>query len=401
MTDQRRLPELEFIALTAMLFATIAFSIDSMLPALTVMGEELSPADPERMTLVVGIFVLGMGIGTFFAGPLSDSFGRKPVILGGYALYMLGAAIAATSADLEWVLAGRLIQGLAVAGPRIAALAMVRDLYSGERMASISSYSMMIFVLVPAVAPLIGQQIMLAFGWRAIFVSFVIFATVVATWLCTRQPETLPHDKRVGISARAMGSAVVECLSNRVFRFSVTVLTLTFAGLFALISSVQPIYAESFDAAETFPYWFAGSALLAIPGNFLNGRLVLRYGMRLMVKSAVLGHLIISIIAFALLQTGNMTVWVFFLYSTSFMFSMSFVFPNLTALSMEPMGHIAGLAASVNGAISTILAAFLAIPIGLAFDGTPRAVLVGTLIGLAISYALMLRLGPRPAPAQA
>ncbi|MCH2248939.1 MAG: multidrug effflux MFS transporter [Cognatishimia sp.] len=396
MTDQRRLSELEFIALTAMLFATIAFSIDAMLPALTVMGEELSPADPERATLVVGIFVLGMGIGTFFAGPLSDAFGRKPVILGGYALYTIGAIMAATAGSLESVLAGRLIQGLAVAGPRIAALAMVRDLYSGERMASISSYSMMIFVLVPAVAPLIGQQIMIAFDWRAIFIAFVLFAVIIATWLATRQPETLLREKRVPISARAMGNAVVECLSNRVFRFSVTVLTLTFAGLFALISSVQPIYAESFDAAETFPYWFAGSALLAIPGNFLNGRLVLRYGMRLLVKSAVLGHLIMTILMLVLLLTGNMTIWMFFIYSTSFMFSMSFVFPNLTALSMEPMGHIAGFAASVNGAISTILAAALAIPIGLAFDGTPRAVLVGTFIGLAISYALMLRLGPRP-----
>ncbi|WP_245168685.1 multidrug effflux MFS transporter [Cognatishimia activa] len=397
MTDQRRLSELEFIALTAMLFATIAFSIDAMLPALTVMGEELSPADPERATLVVGIFVLGMGIGTFFAGPLSDAFGRKPVILGGYALYIVGSVMAATSTTLEWVLAGRLIQGLAVAGPRIAALAMVRDLYSGERMASISSYSMMIFVLVPAVAPLIGQQIMIAFDWRAIFVSFVLFAIVIGTWLATRQPETLLRENRVPISARAMGNAVVECLSNRVFRFSVTVLTLTFAGLFALISSVQPIYAESFGAAETFPYWFAGSALLAIPGNFLNGRLVLRYGMRLLVKSAVLGHLIMTILMLGLLLSENMTIWMFFIYSTSFMFSMSFVFPNLTALSMEPMGHIAGLAASVNGAISTILAAALAIPIGLAFDGTPRAVLIGTLIGLAVSYALMLKLGPRPA----
>ena len=397
MTDQRRLSELEFIALTAMLFATIAFSIDAMLPALTVMGEELSPADPERATLVVGIFVLGMGIGTFFAGPLSDAFGRKPVILGGYTLYTIGAIMAATAGNLESVLMGRLIQGLAVAGPRIAALAMVRDLYSGERMASISSYSMMIFVLVPAVAPLIGQQIMIAFDWRAIFIAFVLFAVVIATWLATRQPETLLREKRVPISAHAMGNAVVECLSNRVFRFSVTVLTLTFAGLFALISSVQPIYAESFDAAETFPYWFAGSALLAIPGNFLNGRLVLRYGMRLLVKSAVLGHLIMTILMLALLLTGNMTIWMFFIYSTSFMFSMSFVFPNLTALSMEPMGHIAGLAASVNGAISTILAAALAIPIGLAFDGTPRAVLIGTFIGLAVSYALMLKLGPRPA----
>ncbi|MGR3812775.1 MAG: multidrug effflux MFS transporter [Cognatishimia activa] len=397
MTDQRRLSELEFIALTAMLFATIAFSIDAMLPALTVMGEELSPADPERATLVVGIFVLGMGIGTFFAGPLSDAFGRKPVILGGYALYIVGSVMAATSSTLEWVLAGRLIQGLAVAGPRIAALAMVRDLYSGERMASISSYSMMIFVLVPAVAPLIGQQIMIAFDWRAIFVSFVLFAIIIGTWLATRQPETLLSEKRVPISVRAMGNAVIECLSNRVFRFSVTVLTLTFAGLFALISSVQPIYAESFGAAETFPYWFAGSALLAIPGNFLNGRLVLRYGMRLLVKSAVLGHLVMTILMLGLLLSGNMTIWMFFIYSTSFMFSMSFVFPNLTALSMEPMGHIAGLAASVNGAISTILAAALAIPIGLAFDGTPRAVLIGTFIGLAISYALMLKLGPRPA----
>ena len=396
MTDQRRLPEMEFIALTAMLFATIAFSIDAMLPALTIMGEELSPADPERGTLVIGIFVLGMGIGTFFAGPLSDAYGRKTIILGGYFFYLIGAVISALAADLEWLLAGRLLQGVAVAGPRIAALAMVRDLYSGERMAAISSYSMMLFVLVPAIAPLIGQTIMEAFGWRAIFVAFVVFALWVASWLSIRQPETLRPDDRVPMSARAMVNAVVECLSNRVFRFSVTVLTLTFASLFALISLVQPIYAVSFDAAETFPYWFAVSALLAMPGNFLNGRLVTRYGMRFMVKSAILGHLIVTIITLALHLTVGLTIELFFIYTTSFMFSMGFVFPNLTALSMEPMGHIAGLAASVNGAISTVIAAFLAIPVALSFDGTPYAILIWTLSGLAIAYLLMLRLGPRP-----
>ena len=165
----RRLSQPEFIAMIAAAMALTAFSIDSMLPALPEIAQALTPDGPNRAQLVLTSFVLGMGIGTIFTGPLSDSFGRKPVILGGALLYVIGATLAGQAESLETMLASRIIQGLGVAGPRVVAIAIVRDLYQGRPMASIMSYAMMIFTLVPAVAPLLGSYIIVSFGWRAVF----------------------------------------------------------------------------------------------------------------------------------------------------------------------------------------------------------------------------------------
>lgn len=391
-----RLSQWEFVPLTAMLFATIAYSIDAMLPALTVMGAELSPLDPERATLAVGIFVLGMGIGTLFAGPLSDSFGRRPIIILGFAIYILAAIGAASANTLEALLGCRLLQGFAVAGPRIVALALVRDLYKGDQMAAVNSYALSIFITVPAVAPLIGQGLMNAYNWRAIFVSFVVFAVVTCAWFALRQPETLPKAKRNPLSFVSLWSACKLCFSDRVFVLSMIALTLTFSVLFGMVSSVQPIYAEAFDAEDSFPLFFAASAVVSIPGNFLNGRFVHRFGMRMMIKWALLLQLGTTMIALAALGAGFMNIWVFFAWMSALMFCMGFIFPNLTALALEPMGQIAGFAAAINGSLSTMGAAMLAIPIGLSFDGTPFALLMSALVLFAVSYGVMRVLGPRP-----
>ena len=192
----RRLSMPEFIALIAMLFATIAFSIDAMLPALPEIAATLTPLDPNKAQLIVTSFVLGMGIGTLFAGPLSDSFGRRNVIVGGAVLYCAAAAIAMVAPSLETVLAARVLQGLGAAGPRVVSLALVRDLYKGREMARVVSFAMMIFTLVPAVAPLAASGIIAAWGWRAIFAAFILFAILAVVWMMLRQPETLPRAAR-------------------------------------------------------------------------------------------------------------------------------------------------------------------------------------------------------------
>lgn len=397
MTAPRRAAEPEFIALVAMLFATIAFSIDAMLPALTEIGAQLSPEAPENATLIVGVFVLGMGVGTFFTGALSDAFGRKPVILGGFALYLVGALWAGLANDLNWILAGRFIQGLAAAGPRIAGVAMVRDLYSGERMASIMSFAMTVFALVPAVAPVIGQAIMIAAGWRAIFFAFAVFAVLIGLWVALRQPETLAPEDRRPLSVKVIWHALKESFANRVFRYSVATQTMAYTALFAMVSLVQPIYAQSFGVEEKFPLFFAAAALLSIPASIVNGRIVLRLGMRKLIKSALVGQILVSTIALGLWYSGNMTVWVFFVWATSLLFSIGFIFGNLNALALEPLGHIAGMASSISSALATVLSALLAIPISLSFDGTPQALLIGALSCWVVGLILMQRLGPRPA----
>ncbi|MGH1465390.1 MAG: multidrug effflux MFS transporter [Cognatishimia sp.] len=395
MQPTNRAAELELIALVAMLFATIALSIDAMLPALSAIGQELNPAMPDRATLVVGVFLIGMGVGTFFTGPLSDAFGRKPIILGGFGFYLVGALICGMSATLEGMLIGRFVQGLAVAGPRIAGVAMVRDLYKGERMAAIMSFVMMVFVLVPAVAPLVGLGIMSVFDWRGIFFAFALFALVIGTWLAMRQPETLPLQNRKPISVSALHSAVVETFSNRIFRFSVAVQTMVYTALFSTVSTIQPIYAQSFGIGDEFALFFAASALLSMPASYINARVLPKFGMRKMVKTAIIMQMVLSVVAVTVFFLGGMNVWVFFGWVTSLMLSIGFVFGNLNALAMEPLGHIAGMAASISSAASTVLSACLAIPVSLSFDGTPKSLLLGVVTCLIIAHLLMVKLGPR------
>ncbi|CAN0152000.1 unnamed protein product, partial [Chrysoparadoxa australica] len=197
----------ELIALMAMLVATIAFSIDAMLPALPTMAAELSPESPNQVQLVVTIFVLGMGMGTLFTGPLSDTFGRKPVVLAGCGLYIVSAGLAAQADSLGLLLAARLVQGLGAAGPRVVVMAIIRDMFVGRQMAQIMSFVMIVFTLVPALAPSIGAVLIALAGWSAIFWAFVVFATVVSLWLFVRLPETLPRAARRPFSTSALLSA--------------------------------------------------------------------------------------------------------------------------------------------------------------------------------------------------
>ncbi len=376
-----------------MLLATVAFSIDSMLPALPQISAELSPGRVNRAQLVIGSFVLGMGLGSFVAGPLSDSFGRKPVIVGGAVLYTIGAVLASAAGSLEMLLAARVLQGLGVAGPRIVSIAMVRDLYSGRQMARVVSFAMTIFVLVPAAAPALGSLIITHFGWRGLFLSFVIFAVVSAVWLGLRQPETLPPKARRAFRFGALWAAMREVLSNRIVVTCTAVMTLGLGTLFATLSSIQQIFSETFGRGQGFPFWFAGIALLSGLASVVNARLVVRLGMRLMITSALGAQVLVSA-AVAAMTFFNL--WPealyfpgYFLWTTGVFFMAGLTFGNLNALALEPMGHIAGMAASVTAAISTVLAVVIAAPLGLAFDGTPLPLMIGTALLAAAGWGLM------------
>ncbi|RLJ41835.1 DHA1 family bicyclomycin/chloramphenicol resistance-like MFS transporter [Litoreibacter meonggei] len=385
----RRLSQPEFIALIAATMALTAFSIDSMLPALPDIAHALSPDAPNRAQLVLTSFVLGMGIGTIVTGPLSDSFGRKPVIFGGALLYIIGAAMAGQAESLETMLASRIVQGLGVAGPRVVAIAIVRDQYEGRSMAAIMSYAMMIFTLVPAVAPLVGSYIIAGFGWRAVFYSFVLFAVLVIGWLMIRQPETLPLEARRPFRLASLVAATKECFSHKVFTLSTLLQVLSLGMLFGCLSSTQQIFETSFGRADTFPRWFALIALVAGTASILNARLVVRLGMQRMISVGFGMQIFFSV---AVLLAGLFAVVPFPLYivwTISLFFMAGLVIGNLNALAMEPVGHIAGLAASVLGAVATVLGAAIAAPIGLAFDGTPLPLAVGTSILSVIGYAIV------------
>jgi len=305
----RRLPMPEFVAMLATLFATIAFSIDAMLPALPQIAAELVPNDVNRAQLILTSFVLGMGVGTLFAGPISDATGRKIAITGGFALYIIGALLAWRAQSIEMLLLARFLQGLGAAGPRIVSLALIRDLYQGREMARVTSFVMMIFILIPAVAPSIGAVVIAFTGWRGIFGAFIVFGLIGVLWLNLRQQETLPPARRRPLTVVSLAAAAREVLADREVRVYTVVMTLGFGQMFAVLSSSQQLFSQTYGRGESFPLWFAGMALLAGTGSILNARFVVRLGMRRIAVMAYMMQTWISAAMLLLALTGALPAW--------------------------------------------------------------------------------------------
>lgn len=383
----------EFTVLIAMLFATVALSIDAMLPALPEIAATMSPGAPNRAQLVVTSFVLGMGIGTLFAGPLSDRFGRRRVLLAGGALYALAALACWAAPSLEMLLIARVVQGIGAAGPRTVTLAIVRDLYSGREMAKIVSVAMSIFSLVPAVAPLMGQAVM-GFGpWQGIFIAFLVFSALTMGWFALRQPETLPPERRKPLEPAALWSATREVLALPVVRLSIVAQALVSGMLFGVLSSMQGIFDVRFDRAESFPLWFALIAVVSMWGSIVNARVVVRLGMRRVLNLTFAAQIAVTgglwFLNVAGLMPESLAFPAHILWTICIFAMMGLTLGNLNAMAMEPLGHVAGLAASVISSLGTIGSVLLAVPLGLLFDGTALPLMAGVLAYAILCLGLM------------
>ncbi len=385
----------EFVALLALLFATIAYSIDAMLPALVAIANELSPEDVNRAQLVITSFVAGLGVGTLLWGPISDAFGRKSVIVLGIALYCAAAIIAARAQSLELLLAARVVQGVGAAAPRVVTLAIVRDLYQGRTMARVTSIVMTIFVLVPAIAPSIGAGIIWVWDWRAVFWSFVVFGVVSGGWLMLRQPETHPPERRRPLRPGPLAASALEVLRTPRVPLYIVVLSLAFGQMFIFLSTVPQVFTDVFDRAATFPFWFAAVALIAGLSGILNAALVMRLGMRRLATTAFGLQFGVSVVFLALWLTLPLPepwgFYLFFLYMCGAFFMIGLTFGNLNALALERLGHIAGLAAAVVGALSSLGAVLIAIPAGQSYDGTPVPLVLSVALCSGAAFLLMRR----------
>ena len=391
----KHLSQPEFIALVAMLAATIAFSIDAMLPALPQIAEELSPDNLNRAQLILTSFVLGIGIGTFFTGPLSDAFGRKPVMVWGAVLYIIATSIAWASTSMEMMLISRVIMGLGAAGPRVVAMAMVRDIYGGREMARIMSFVMMVFALIPALAPTMGHYIIIGFGWRAIFVAFIFFSLATSVWLILRQPETLSIKDRRSLDMKSLMSGAREVFSIPTTRLSIMIQTLTFGTLFASLSSTQQLFDVTYGQGENFHLWFGGIAIIATSASIVNAKFVVSLGMRAIIKMTFIGQIILSALLVVITLTDGpywLTFGMFVIWTIGIFMQAGLTIGNLNALAMEPVGHLAGIAASIIAALSTVGAVMIAVPIGLAFNGTPLPMAIGTLICVIIGLWLTTKI---------
>ena len=397
MADPKTPSSGKFVAMMAMLFATTALAIDAMLPALPAIGAELSPGDPNKAQLVVALFFAGLGCGTLIAGPVSDAIGRKATLAICAAIYLLGAVLCVVAPSLEVLLVARFVQGIGASGPRAVGMAVIRDLFKGRDMARVVSLVMMIFAVVPAMAPLLGQAIMLVGSWRLIFVAFIVFGVSVQGWIMLALPETLKPEHQRKLHLSLLRDAAKEMLSHRIALISTLCQTLTLACLVATLSSQQGIFEQRFERADSFPIWFAVIALCSILGSFTNSRTVVKYGMRAVIVATYAGQISLTLAYLLLAASGLLPEALVFsahiLWSIGIFAMMGLSMGNLNALAMEDLGHIAGFATSMITAVATVASVLIAVPVGLAFDGTQLPLLTGVAVfsGLALWLMRLVR----------
>ena len=376
------------------MFGMIAFGTDTMLPAFPDIAKDLELLNVNKAQLIISSFILGTGLGQLISGPISDTFGRKPIITIGLMIFILACIAAYYAETLEMMLVARFIQGLGISAPRTVTMALIRDLYSGRKMAQVMSLAMAIFVLVPALAPSIGQLLFINFGWRSIYMAFIAFALIGLLWLNLRQPETLPFEQRKKLSSTEFLSAFKVVITNTaVVKYTVT-LALGFGALFGYLNSAQQIFVDTLGAGMKFPMYFAIISILAAPASFMNAALVMKYGMKLLATIGFALQIIFAIITILIINQDFISMeWllvIFISWSVIAFFLKGLYFGNLNALAMEPMGEIAGMASAIIGASATMLGILIAIPIGLAFNGTATPVLFGYITCSSLALILML-----------
>ncbi|WP_083531243.1 multidrug effflux MFS transporter [Pararhizobium antarcticum] len=384
------LSKAQFVALMAMLMAINALSIDIMLPGLQEIGASLGIADENHRQYVITAYLIGMGFAQLFFGPLSDRFGRKLPLLGGLAIYGVCALAIVFVPSFSGLLALRFVQGIGAAATRVISVSIVRDVYGGRQMAEVMSLVMMVFMVVPVIAPSIGQLIMLFAEWHMIFVVIALFAALVATLVILRLPETLAEENRRPFTATSIIGAFRIVLTNRMALFYTLATAFIFGSLFGFINSAQQILVGIYGLGVWFPLVFAGFAGMMAVASFTNSRMVKRYGMRRLSHGALIGFATVSLIWMVASLFGPVPLWLFVLLYGTAMFQFGLIGPNFNAMAMEPLGHVAGTASSVLGFTQTIGGAVLGAAIGQAFDGTVTPLALGFFILSAIGLGFVL-----------
>ncbi len=393
----------EFVVLMAALMASNALAIDAMLPALPAIGDELAVDEENRRQLVITTYLLGFGAAQIVYGPLADRFGRKGLLIGSMILFALFGTLAAIATSFTLLLAARTMQGVAAAGTRVLVVAIVRDRFHGSAMAQIMSLVMIVFILIPVLAPSIGQLVLYFAGWRHIFVGLAGYGIMLAVWSALRVPETLAVEARRSLSLASIGGAIAETLTVRASIGNTMAATLTFGALFAFIGSVQQIVFDVFGRPALIGLVFA---LIAAPmggSSYLNSRLVMRIGSRRLLIMALTAFTLMAVIHLAYALAIGETLWSFVILQALTMACFGLIGANAGALAMAPVGHIAGTASALQGLITTIGGALIGYLIGQQFNGTTIPMVAGFAVcgflALFIVRWANPRIVPRPEPA--
>jgi len=367
----------EFMGLAAALMALNAMAIDIMLPGLQQIGAALGVEDPNRRQLVVSAYVGGFGVAQLFYGPIADRFGRRGPLLVGLAAYIVTAFACVFAPSFGLLLALRFLQGIGAAATRVIAISAIRDIFGGRQMAEVLSMVMMVFMVIPVIAPSLGQAAMIFGSWHMIFLLMGFTSLAVTLWAMLRLPETLSPELRRSLSFSSIVQGFRYVLTDRISLCYTLATTAILGALFGFINSAQQIYVDIYDLGTLFPIMFAiGAGLMAL-SSFTNSRFVGRFGMRRLSHGALLGFLFTTGIWLGLALLGPVPFWLFFVLFSVSMFQFGWVGTNFNAIAMEPLGHVAGTAAAVQGFIATIGSGIIGALIGQAFDGTLRPLALG------------------------
>ncbi|HSG04203.1 MAG TPA: multidrug effflux MFS transporter [Marinobacterium sp.] len=379
----------EFLLLMAAMMCLMALYIDAMLPALYQIGVDFDALEGNHYQMVITSVMIGMGVGQLFYGPFSDAFGRKPAVYLGFSLILIGTLISIFAQSFEWMLLGRLLQGLGAAGPRVMMVAIIRDCYSGPDMARVMSLVMTIFIFSPVVAPLVGQLVLLFAGWRAVFVLLLTVSLATVIWFGLRQNETLTPENTREFSLRPILRGTQTVLAHR------EALIYTFAGglihgaLIGFLTSIQAILQDIYQTGAMFPVYFALMAIGVAVSSFINSRLVYHFSLRNLVMGVLLFLSSVALVEAGLVAKFDApSLWLFILMMSVSTFCFGLLFANLNSLAMEPFGHLAGLASGTIGALTMMIGVIIGSLIGLSFNGTLVPMLLG--FGLSALIALLL-----------
>ena len=360
----------EFVVLIASIMALNALAIDSMLPALPAMGEALGVERANDRQWIITAYLLGFGAAQLPYGPLADRFGRRPVLLGGIALYTVFSIAAAFASSLEMMLVCRVLQGVGSASTRVLAVSIVRDCYSGRTMARVMSLTFIVFLAAPIVAPTLGQAIVLVAPWPWIFAVLAALGLILLVWAGLRLPETLPIDQRLPISLPSLAAAYRTTLTERTALGYTLAMTLVVGCLFGFVTSAQQVFEEALGAGRWFTLAFALVAASMGVSAYLNSRIVERLGTRRVSHTALLGFIGFAGVHAALAVAGWESLPVFIAMQSGMMFCFGLIGSNFGSSAMEPLGRIAGVGSSVQGFITTLGGAMIGGAIGQSFDGT-------------------------------
>lgn len=367
-----------------------ALSIDAVLPALDIIGDRIQTQTPADNQLLITMIFLGLGIGPLVFGPLADARGRKPSVYIGFGVFILASILCIYTQSFEMMIIGRILQGIGLSAPRTISIAIIRDLYEGDYMARIMSFVTVVFILIPVIAPAMGKVILDSWNWQGIFIVQIIISIIVTFWFWKRQAETLKPKHQIPFAISRITNGFLETIKyKRTLGF--TIIQGFIVGSFLVyLSASQQIFQNQYGLVDEFPFIFAGLALSIGAAILLNATLVVRLGMEKIVTAALLGFCAISFLYILLFyDTLRPSVWVLVGFFSIQFFFIGFMFGNLRALAMEPVGHIAGIGAAITGLISTLMAVPLSTFIGRYVAHTTLPLFIGFSSCSAVSLLIL------------